>query len=571
MLTKLRIRNFKRFNEAEIELGNPVIFIGPNDSGKTTALQALALWDLGKRRWLERYGDKVPPQRRPGVAINRRDLLSTPVPDASLLWHDLHVRGVKGRGRENIRVEVEVDGADVSGAWHCGFEFDYANIESLYCRALRADADGEERMGIPAAAAGVRTSFLPPMSGLAQEEPRVDIGRINVLIGEGRTAEVLRNLAYRIYSDPEGGAERWDGVVGPMGNLFGISLNDPLYSEQRGEVSLSYKTPSGAQLELSSAGRGLQQTLLLLVYLTANPGSVLLLDEPDAHLEILRQRQIYQVLSTFAEREGSQVVAASHSEVLLNEAADRDVVVAFLGRPHRIDDRGSQLLKSLKSIGFEQYYQAEQRGWVLYLEGATDLAILRAFAQRLRHPAEQVLQRPFVHYVGNQPSKAKEHFYGLREAKSDLVAYAVYDHMPSTPISTSELGQHAWSRNEIESYLSQKDTLLAWAVAAGSEQFGGPLFGDAWQTTMEKSISDISAALATLGKPDPWAFEVKTTDEFLDPLFAAFFRDLGLPNLLWKSGYHKLADFVDPAELDDEVVEVLDAISATAKSAVPAS
>jgi predicted ATPase len=47
VLTKLTIRNFKRFTNAEIELGNPVVFIGPNNSGKTTALQAIALWEVG--------------------------------------------------------------------------------------------------------------------------------------------------------------------------------------------------------------------------------------------------------------------------------------------------------------------------------------------------------------------------------------------------------------------------------------------------------------------------------------------------------------------------------------------
>ena len=95
---------------------------------------------------------------------------------------------------------------------------------------------------------------------------------------------------------------------------------------------------------------------------------------------------------------GSQIIAASHSEVLLNEAADRDLVVAFVGRPHRIDGRGSQVLKALRDIGFEQYYQAEQTGWVLYLEGSSDLAILRALARRLGHvDASAVLAQPFVH------------------------------------------------------------------------------------------------------------------------------------------------------------------------------
>ncbi len=30
MLTKLTIRNFKKFGNVEVELGNPVVFIGPN-------------------------------------------------------------------------------------------------------------------------------------------------------------------------------------------------------------------------------------------------------------------------------------------------------------------------------------------------------------------------------------------------------------------------------------------------------------------------------------------------------------------------------------------------------------
>jgi hypothetical protein len=69
------------------------------------------------------------------------------------------------------------------------------------------------------------------------------------------------------------------------------------------------------------------------------------------------------------------------------------------------------VLKSLRAIGFEQYYQAEQMGWVLYLEGSTDLAILRVFAETLDHPAKSVLEQPFVHYVSNQPNKARDHFF----------------------------------------------------------------------------------------------------------------------------------------------------------------
>ncbi len=103
MLTQLTIRNFKTFKSVDIELGERVVFIGPNNSGKTTALQALALWDIGLKRWIEKHGAAEGPKKRPGVTVNRRDLIAVPVPLANLLWRDLHVResSVKG-GTRNV-------------------------------------------------------------------------------------------------------------------------------------------------------------------------------------------------------------------------------------------------------------------------------------------------------------------------------------------------------------------------------------------------------------------------------------------------------------------------------------
>ncbi|MDQ2800991.1 MAG: AAA family ATPase, partial [Armatimonadota bacterium] len=90
MLTNIRIRNFKKLDDVSFELGQTVVLIGPNNSGKTTALQALALWEIGLRRWLEKRGGKSQAQQRSGITINRRDLVAIPVPDANLLWHGLH-------------------------------------------------------------------------------------------------------------------------------------------------------------------------------------------------------------------------------------------------------------------------------------------------------------------------------------------------------------------------------------------------------------------------------------------------------------------------------------------------
>jgi hypothetical protein len=253
------------------------------------------LWQVGLSRWNERRKGKGTPEKRPGVTINRLDLVAVPVPDANLLWRNFHVRDVKktaaGQDTKNVRVDVIVEGVTNDKPWKCGLEFDYANEESFYCRPLRvAETDSGKRMLIPDEAADTLVAFLPPMSGLAAIETRVDQGAINVRVGEGQTAAVLRNLCFVIYNNKP---ELWNKLVAHIESLFGSVLDPPRYVPERGELVMTY-SENGVRLDLESSGRGLQQTLLLLSYMFANPNSVRLLDEPDAHLEILRQRQIYQ-------------------------------------------------------------------------------------------------------------------------------------------------------------------------------------------------------------------------------------------------------------------------------------
>ena len=575
MLTKLTVRNFKRFGRVEIELGNPVVFIGPNNSGKTTALQALAFWDIGLKRWNEKRKGKTSPEKRPGVTINRRDLIAVPVPDAKLLWRELGVRDVKkiaGKQQtKNIFIDVIVEGITADETWKCGLEFYYANEESFYCRPLRlSEKKNPERMPIPEHADNIQLAFLPPMSGLAANETRLDPGAINVRVGEGRTAEVLRNLCYTIYNSQK---ERWQELTEHIKKLFGSELFIPQYITERGEIVMTY-SENGTKLDLSSSGRGLQQTLLLLAYMYAHPGAVLLLDEPDAHLEILRQRQIYQLLTDVARKNGNQIIAASHSEVLLNEAAERDVVVAFVGKPHRINDRGTQVLKALKDIGFEHYYQAEQTGWVLYLEGSTDLAILRAFAEKLEHKeAMDVLQKPFVHYVSNQPAEVRKHFFGLKESFPHLKGIAIFDRLEKN--LSEDLGAEAymWTRREIENYLCYPEVLEAYAVASGPDNLPGPLFeaaqAESRRKVMRETIAEMTNAMETLGRGSPWDKDTKVSDDFLLPLFRKFFKKLGHYNVMDKKNFHELARFVPKEKIDLEVNEKLDAIVTVAKAATP--
>lgn len=570
MITRFRISNFKRLTEAVLELGSAAVFIGPNNSGKTTALQAMALWDIGWKRWAEKR-EKGSPGKRPGVTINRRDLSAIPIPSSRLLWNDLHTQDTmvqEGKQRtEKVYITLTAEGIDDDKPWMCSLEFYYANEESFYCRLKDSD-DGL----IPEAVRRHNVVFLPPMSGLAEREHRKEAGEISVLIGEGQTAQVLRNLCWQLFSREDKRA--WSTLIGHIENLFHITLQDPTYIKERAELSLTYKEKSGVELDLSSSGRGCQQVLLLLSYMLANPGAVLLLDEPDAHLEILRQRDVYNLLTEIAAANGSQIVAASHSEVVLQEAAERDVVMAFVGKPHRIDTRSrSQVKKALESIRMADYYLAEQKGWMLYLEGSTDLAILRRLAERLDHPAKAVLHDlvPVVYLGSNKPQEARDHFQGLREAKADLAGFALFDRLDKELHTGSQLTECMWTRREIENYLVTPASLRAFVQQGLRED---DLIEQAERKNrleiLEASLAEIIHALSITNKPDPWGADIKVTDDFLDPLFKLFYERLGIPQQTFKRDYHGLADVIPVEEIAPEVASMLDDILEVAKSATPA-
>ena len=316
MLTSIRIRNLKQLEDVELELGNNVVLIGPNNSGKTTALQALSLWHTGLKEWLAKREGRSP-QKRAGVAVNRKDLLAMPVPSSDLLWRNLKVRHTSsGRGphtrqRRFVRIEILVRGISNDSQWECGLEFEYANPESLYCRPLRS-ADGQEAvMGVPPQASEVKIAFLPPMSGLTLSEDRLGRGSVNRLIGEGRTAEVLRNLCYVISSDPEKQVE-WEKIREYINRMFYVKLNDPQHDTATGIIDMTYIDHSSTTLDLSASGRGMLQVLLLLTYLYVNPGSVLLLDEPFSALDDETRSTVRDLVGALTARHAWHTILVSH-------------------------------------------------------------------------------------------------------------------------------------------------------------------------------------------------------------------------------------------------------------------
>ena len=186
--------------------------------------------------------------------------------------------------------------------------------------------------------------------------------------------------------------------------------------------------------------------------------------------------------------------------------------------------------------------------------------MLRAFARQLQHPAQADLERPFVHYVGNQPIQARQHFWGLREAVPDLCGFALFDHLVLPPGDADVLKEYSWKQREIESYICAKDVLTRWAREEGS------LF----EKFMIDSIAETEAALRQLDLGSPWDGNLKVSEQFLTPVFKSFYEKTGMSSISSKSDFYFLVAHIKPDMIDSEIVDVLDAIHGVAASIVAA-
>ncbi len=521
------------------------------------------------RKWNEKRVNRKDntKSKRSGVAINRKDLINLPVPDSKLMWNYRHVRESTGeagsRNTKNIKIEIEVEGIRNNESWHSSLEFDFFNTEAIYCRPLGLKSLTEEERIIAPAAYHERIAYLQPMSGLAADEDKLTPGSIDVRVGMGKTADVLRNIIYQlIHPEREGngnnGINRWESLKKHIHDKFLIDIEEPVFRHETGQIEMFY-TEDRIRYDLSSGGRGFHQVLLLLAYMYSNPGRVILIDEPDAHLEVLRQREIYNLLVEVAKEQDSQLIIASHSEVVLNQAGENDTVVGIFGdETQNLNNNQdiAQFKKSLIDIGWDKYYYSKVHRYILYLEGTTDWLMLKAFAKALRHPVEPLLERPNIHYLSNNlPNDAYQHFFGLKQVIRELHGVALFNRLDKD-IANPNLTILTWKKREFENYFAVPKVLKRFAE---SESEQGDLFSSNYVDMMEESIK-INTTPKALADSDEEFWRNEKLSDYLDNVLKDYYKKTGRRIGKSKGEYYTLIQYLEPGAIDPEIREKLDTI-----------
>jgi predicted ATPase len=481
MIREIRISHFKRFEADEVidVSGDVVLLAGPNNSGKSTVLQALAAWNLALQRWLAERGERQSSKR---ISLTVDEFTAVPVREMNLLWCNRRTadarRTEQGKQTTKARpIVITVVGVDLEGAqWSLAIELLYANQKLVYARPVDPNHPDGPTPIIPVQAKQMQVVHIPPFSGLETEEPFRDPGLRDRLIGQGRPGEIVRNLLWELWRQND--KRPWEALVKDIEDLFGYTLLSPVYYATRQAYIVSEyrpRTKSGApaaKLDIASAGSGFHQVLLLLACFYAKPATVLLLDEPDAHLHFILQGEVFNRLRAVAAERRCQLIVATHAEALLDDTEPTGIL-SFFKKPHRLQTRGQvqDLRSALHRLSSTDLLQADHVGAVLYLEDDSDARLLGEWASLLQHPAARFFKFPYIYAMGGagELSEAKRHFSVLGLAFPNIRGLCLLDRDRSTGPQAQDfpggLRLLRWNRYEIENYL-----LNPWVIKRFLEQ-----------------------------------------------------------------------------------------------------
>ncbi len=478
MISKLTLRNFKSVGKQVYDFTRFDLLVGRNNSGKSTVLQAMAIWQfcVDEFHRSKRTGNT-------GIQIVLPNFTALPVPEFILLWKDRTDRNYPPdpatgkKKQEFVLIEILLEWPDAAGKTGAfGVELRYHSPQTIYAipsGGWSAFRECEQAGSLP------RIAYVPPFSGLEPTEKFLDISPMRQQVGKGQPGSVLRNLLLRVYSPTarDNGAqsplraptaEDWKELAAMVERWFAVKISPPRYESTKDVYITVAYVDGNRKFDIISGGSGFHQALTLLAFLFGYQPTTILLDEPDAHLHVNLQRQILDYFKRKSQQLGTQFLIATHAEELAR-AVDASQIISLLNREPKRVESTSAVLQAMADVSNDEITRLMASPCILYVEGESDERLLRAWADACG--AQKAMAEVCFKTMGgggkkNMKQRADAHFDALQQIVPGVARLMLFDFDDADEAFHPEAGNAVlaeWKRKNIENYLLVPD---AWRRAA---------------------------------------------------------------------------------------------------------
>lgn len=474
-MTQFKIANFRQFSKpVTVPLQPITVLIGANNSGKTTILQALNIFQYCIESCLDKTngnGSKGHLTLK-GRNLGPEDFGRLPVATPLDLWP-------QGRPSGAIKLTASFDdGSELT--------FDISltyNLFKIHPVLKCADEDAFLRT--------FRIQFVPIFSGLLPQEEFLPLPSRNDRARSQRHGEIVRNLLVALKNEEP---KRWKRLLDALHRLYPNANLDVSYD---GELATSAKIDTSYDDDILKKGRdvivsgsGFHQATQIFAGVLQPHVSMILLDEPDSHLHARLQSELMSIFSDLATEENLQFVIATHSPHLLRAAPVGSIHVCRNGTVTLLSKSATEidLLDRLGAFDRMELVPLLQSGKVCFVENADDRKRLTAFARKLWGDKTDMLLRPisFLHTYQEPVSAGVTQL--ARQVKDILHAAEKEASIPGRTLAmiivgdrdyrsdeqvraaTRDVAKKAegytatlclWRRNEIENYLLDLPAITA--------------------------------------------------------------------------------------------------------------
>ncbi|MBN1830423.1 MAG: ATP-binding protein [Deltaproteobacteria bacterium] len=307
-IKSIHIKRFRKFKENTLLPSQHNVLVGANNSGKTSVLHALRLFFLSLSGEFSGTANKVVFHKR---YINVGDILH--VADAAELWTDREKGQAKTTG---IIIEIGFQsGLRVESVFT--YRFGQVHVDAT------VTANPQNRTGAQINdVMNHKLVFIPGLVGILPQEAYVTPARRSAMLIEARYSEMYRSSLLHLDTSDKKALKAINSI---LKSHLGVEITAIKFDPEK-DVYVDVKySQNGIHLDLASAGSGMLQIIQLLVYIYLHNPTLLLIDEPDAHLHPELQEKLGAVLKKVTQDMNAQLFVASHSPDVIDAFSSQEV------------------------------------------------------------------------------------------------------------------------------------------------------------------------------------------------------------------------------------------------------
>ena len=493
MIHKIQVKNFKRLGEKEIILKDNIsLVVGGNNSGKSSVLHAIAVWEYAKQVLIYEKSPKAILQgfSGDGYGVTLDDFTPISIPSFKYLWTNL-------KADSGYTLEITCYWNIDANEKHLKIGFAYGQ-EKLYIKNLDSNLNEGDYV--------LHIVYLPTFAGINSKEEWHTPAVRNELMGQGLAGSVIRNQIMELYLQNVETRKQRKGLKSKISesDLRWIRENDAyellnqtilsifkgilypkffnpnfhthvLINFRKGEiVNKRFKPYSHyKERDIMVEGSGFLQWLSVYTMAVAPNVDMLLLDEPDAHLHCSLQSELLVHLQNLAIKKKKQVLIATHSTDIIKKF-DFDRILSVENHSIKYlasDDAKIRIISGIGSEYFPLLEKVQKNKRVLFVENESDANLLKIFCSKYCEWPPNLVIWP----KANKHKERKILYLYLKEQIPGLKCISLsdrdnepylnkntslHDNIPDDVDGDNELRYRKWRRWEMESYLLSKPAII---------------------------------------------------------------------------------------------------------------